>query len=147
METYNGGLICYSLGNFSFGGNHFPRDLDSAIVQQEIIRDPDGTIRMGETTIIPVKITSLDRQNNFQPTPYAEGTEEYDRTLSKLDGTFTGPDLNVNYDHLKPTNPPTTPPVDGGGSEGGSEGASQGGNEGGGDVQLPEVGVEGGSEG
>jgi poly-gamma-glutamate synthesis protein (capsule biosynthesis protein) len=147
METYNGGLICYSLGNFSFGGNHFPRDLDSAIVQQEIIRDPDGTIRMGETTIIPVKITSLDRQNNFQPTPYAEGTEEYDRTLSKLDGTFTGPDLNVNYDHLKPTNPPTTPPVDGGGSEGGSEGGSQGGNEGGGDVQLPEVGVEGGSEG
>jgi hypothetical protein len=47
-------------------------------------------------------------QNNFQPTPYEEGTKEYDRTLSKLDGSFTGPDLVVNYDHLKPTEPPAT---------------------------------------
>jgi hypothetical protein len=48
-------------------------------------------------------------QNNFQPTPYEEGSEEYNRTLSKLNGTFTGPDLTVNYDHLKPTEAPTEP--------------------------------------
>ena len=47
-------------------------------------------------------------QNNFQPIPYEEGTKEYDRTMSKLDGTFTGPDLVVNYDHLKETEPPAT---------------------------------------
>ena len=106
IEEYNGGYIFYSLGNFSFGGNHFPRDLDSALIQLEVIRDEQGKISLGELKRIPVSITSLEVQNNFQPTPYEEGTKEYDRTLSKLDGSFTGPDLNVNYDSLKPTEPP-----------------------------------------
>ncbi|MBE6921890.1 MAG: CapA family protein [Ruminococcaceae bacterium] len=111
IEEYNGGYIFYSLGNFSFGGNHFPRDLDSALVQLTVIRDEKGKISLGELTRIPVSITSMAVQNNFQPTPYEEGTKEYDRTLSKLDGSFTGPDLNVNYDHLKPTEAPTEPPA------------------------------------
>ena len=108
IEEYNGGYICYSLGNFSFGGNHYPRDLDSALVQLEVIRDESGTVSLGELTIIPVSITSLSKQNNFQPTPYEKDTPEYQRTMSKLDGTFTGPDLVVNYDNLKPTEPPAT---------------------------------------
>jgi poly-gamma-glutamate synthesis protein (capsule biosynthesis protein) len=98
IEEYNGGIIYYSLGNFSFGGNNFPRDMDSAILQQEVIREPDGTIRLGELNIVPVSISSMERQNNFQPIPYEAGTEAYDRTLSKLDGTFTGPNLLVEYD-------------------------------------------------
>lgn len=97
IEEYGDGIIYYSLGNFSFGGNHFPRDMDSAILQQEVIRDVDGTIRLGELTIIPVSISSMEKQNNFQPTPYEEGSEEYERTLTKLDGTFTGADLVVDY--------------------------------------------------
>ena len=109
MELYGDGIIFYSLGNFSFGGNHFPRDLDSALVQLEVIRDAQGNISMGMVTLIPVSISSMPVQNNFQPTPYEEGSEEFDRTISKLDGTFNGPDLNVNYDHLKPTDPPTEP--------------------------------------
>jgi len=108
MESYNGGHIFYSLGNFSFGGNHFPRDLDSALIQLTVIRDENGNISLGELTIVPVSITSMAVQNNFQPTPYEKGSTEYDRTLSKLDGSFTGPDLVVNYDHLKPTEPPAT---------------------------------------
>ena len=110
IEEYNGGVICYSLGNFSFGGNNYPRDLDSAVVQQEVIRDIDGTVSLGEMTIIPVSISSMKVQNNFQPTPYEEGSAEYDRVLSKLDGSFTGPDLVVNYE--KPTEPPTEAPTD-----------------------------------
>ena len=98
IEEYNGGIIYYSLGNFSFGGNNFPRDMDSAILQQEVIREPDGTIRLGDLNIVPVSISSMERQNNFQPIPYEAGTEAYDRTLSKLDGTFTGPNLLVEYD-------------------------------------------------
>ena len=115
IEEYNGGYICYSLGNFSFGGNHFPRDMDSALVHLTVIRDENGSISLGELTIVPLSISSIPKQNNFQPTPYEEGTTEYDRAMSKLDGTFTGPDLVVNYDHLKPTDPPadpTDPPVD-----------------------------------
>ena len=99
VEEYNGGIIYYSLGNFSFGGNNFPRDMDSAILQQEVIRELDGTIRLGELTMIPVSISSMERQNNFQPTPYETDSEAYLRTISKLDGTFTGPNLVVDYDN------------------------------------------------
>lgn len=97
IEEYNGGIIYYSLGNFCFGGNHYPQDLDSAILQQEIIRDADGTISLGELTIIPVSCSSLPVQNNFQPTPYEEGSEKYERVLSKLDGSWKGANLTVNY--------------------------------------------------
>jgi poly-gamma-glutamate synthesis protein (capsule biosynthesis protein) len=97
IEEYNDGIIYYSLGNFSFGGHHWPRDLDSAMLQQEIIRDPDGTVSLGELTIIPVSCSSLPAQNNFQPTPYEEGSDEYNRVISKLDGSFKGYDLTVNY--------------------------------------------------
>lgn len=109
IEQYKDGVILYSLGNFSFGGNHFPRDYDSAVVQQEVLRNEDGSVSLGELTIIPVSISSMEGQNNFQPTPYEEGSTEYDRVLSKLDGTFTGPDLVVNYE--KETTPATTAPA------------------------------------
>lgn len=110
IEQYEDGYIFYSLGNCSFGGNHFPRDMDSAIIQVEVLRDDSGMVHLDGMNIIPVSISSIQGQNNFQPTPYAEGTPEYDRAMSKLDGTFTGPNLVVNYDHLKETQPATEAP-------------------------------------
>ena len=112
IEEYKNGYILYSLGNFSFGGNHFPRDMDSALVQLEVIRDENGKVSLGQLIRIPISISSMAVQNNFQPIPYEEGSKEYDRVLSKLDGSFNGPDLNVNYDHLKPTEPPTEAPTE-----------------------------------
>ena len=97
IEEYGDGVIYYSMGNFCFGGNTYPKDLDSAILQQEVIRDPDGTVHLGERTIIPVSCSSIPVQNNFQPTPYEEGTKEYDRIISKLDGSWDGPDHVVDY--------------------------------------------------
>lgn len=88
IEEYQDGVIYYSLGNFCFGGNIYPKDYDSAIIQQEIIHKPDGTVALGERTIIPCNISSMEKRNNFQPTPYEEGTKEYDRVLSKLNGTY-----------------------------------------------------------
>lgn len=98
IEEYNGGIIYYSLGNFVFGGHHWPQDLDSAILQQQIIRSPEGEISLGELTIIPVSCSSLPAQNNFQPTPYEAGSDKYERVMQKLSGTYTGPDLRVDYD-------------------------------------------------
>ena len=100
IEEYNGGIIYYSLGNFSFGGNRNPKDKDSAIVQQEILRNPDGTVTLGEMTLIPCSISSVSDYNDYRPTPCEPGTEMYDRILSKLDGTFNGYDLVVDYSNL-----------------------------------------------
>lgn len=84
IEDYNGGKIFYSLGNFSFGGNIYPEDYDSALIQQEVIRSADGTVSLGETIVVPVRISSIPDRNNFQPVPYEEGSEDYVRVLKKL---------------------------------------------------------------
>ena len=96
IEEYNGGVIYYSLGNFSFGGNIYPADYDTAIIQQEIILSGDGTVTLGERTIIPCSLSSMEKRNNFQPIPYEEGSEEYLRVLSKLDGSYSGSNLPVH---------------------------------------------------
>jgi len=109
IEEYNGGIIFYSLGNFSFGGNHNPKDKDTAVLQQEILRDADGNISLGELNIIPCCISSVTTRNNFQPTPCDEDSERYQRVLSKLDGTFKA--VSTQESDPKPTTPttPTTP--------------------------------------
>ena len=35
--------------------------------------------------------------NDYCPTPYKKDSDEYKRVLSKLDGTWKGSDLNVDY--------------------------------------------------
>ena len=96
IEEYGGGVIFYSLGNFSFGGNIYPADYDTAIIQQEIILTENGEVTLGERTIVPCSISSIEKRNNYQPTPYPEGSEAYERTLSKLDGTYTGSNLPIS---------------------------------------------------
>lgn len=88
IENYNGGVIYYSLGNFSFGGNGKPDDFDTALLQQEVIRQPDGSVTLGELTRIPACVSSVDGRNNYQPTPLAQDSKAYGRVLSKLDGSF-----------------------------------------------------------
>ena len=84
IEEYNGGIIYYSLGNFSFGGNHNPSDKDTAIIQQAIIERADGTIELGSMDVIPCRLSSKESYNDFQPTPYNTSDAGYNRVLSKL---------------------------------------------------------------
>ena len=83
IEAYGDGIIFYSLGNFSFGGNGDPKDYDTAVISQEVIREPDGTVRLGATEAVPCSISS-DFPNNYQPTPAKPGSDRYDRVLDKL---------------------------------------------------------------
>ena len=95
VEQYHDGVIYYSLGNFSFGGNGDPRDYDTALLQQEVIRAADGAVTLGELTILPASVSSVSGRNNYQPTPLEIGTEGYQRVLQKLDGSWTGPNLPI----------------------------------------------------
>lgn len=99
-ETYHDGYIFYSLGNWSFGGNTAPRDRDTAIAQVTITRETDGTVALKDFSLIPCCLSSTNGVNDYRPTPYAQDSEEYKRAMSKLDGTFTGPDLTVDYSFL-----------------------------------------------
>ena len=101
-EEYGGGLILYSLGNFSFGGNSFPRDYDSVIVRLTLCRNADGDVSLEACDYIPCSISGSDENNDFRPTPYKKGSKEFERTMSKLDGSFTGADLVVDYSFLDP---------------------------------------------
>ena len=112
IEEYNGGLIFYSMGNFVFGGNSMPKDQDTAIVQLTVNRDSNGNVSLGDYTIIPcciankpvtdpnlsAKVRGVNTPyNDLRPTPYEEGSEDYLRALSKIDGSYDGPDGKADY--------------------------------------------------
>ena len=99
-ETYHNGYIFYSLGNWSFGGNTAPRDRDTAIAQVTVMQNTDGTVELQGFSLIPCCLSSMSGVNDYRPKPYEKDSEEYARAMSKLDGTFTGPDLNVDYSFL-----------------------------------------------
>lgn len=84
IETYKGKNIVYSLGNFCFGGNSSPSDMDTMIYQQTFTVDSDGVKKDNVTNIIPCSISSAayEGYNNYQPTP-AEG-DEATRILEKI---------------------------------------------------------------
>ncbi|MCM1107075.1 MAG: CapA family protein [Blautia sp.] len=68
IELYGGKVICYSLGNFCFGGNRNPAVKDTAIYQQTFtfvdgVLQPDVNAEM-----IPCSISSTTSRNDFQPT-------------------------------------------------------------------------------
>lgn len=82
IEVYKGKNIVYSLGNFCFGGNSAPSDMDTMIFQQTFTIGENGVESDNVTNIIPCSISSADGYNNYQPTP-AQG-DEADRILNKI---------------------------------------------------------------
>ena len=83
IENYKGKNIVYSLGNFCFGGNSAPSDMDTMIFQQTFTVSGGRVEEDNVTNIIPCSISSADGYNNYQPTP-AEG-EEADRIRRKIE--------------------------------------------------------------
>ena len=82
IEEYQGKNIVYSLGNFCFGGNAYPSDMNTMIFQQTFTIK-DGALQQDNVkNIIPCRISSEDGYNNYQPTP-AKG-EQGDDILKKI---------------------------------------------------------------
>ena len=97
IEEYKGKFIYYSMGNWTFGGNTNPRDKDTFILRMVLEMSADGSVTVFSREHIPCASSGVLDGNNYQPVPYEEGSEEYLRTLSKLDGSFTGQDLSIGY--------------------------------------------------
>lgn len=68
MEIYKGKNIIYSLGNFCYGGNLNPKDIDSMIYQQTFSFEDDQLVDTSYK-VIPAVMSSHENKNrnNFQP--------------------------------------------------------------------------------
>lgn len=86
IERYNGKYILYSLSNFCFGGNTGLSDPDSAIIQCEFIMDETNTNCVDYVlNVIPYSQTSTRPGNDYCPTPYEWGSDDYYRVLDRLE--------------------------------------------------------------
>lgn len=74
VETYKGKTICYSLGNFCFGGNSNPRDKDTFIYQQTFRFQKGHLLGADPGKVIPCRISSTPDWNDYRPT-LVEGEE------------------------------------------------------------------------
>ena len=95
VEEYKGKNIVYSLGNFCFGGNSSPSDMDTMIFQQTFTITNDGVQNDNVTNIIPCSISSASDYNNYQPTP-AEGDEKT-RIMEKIQERSSWIDTENTY--------------------------------------------------
>lgn len=97
IETYKGKNIVYSLGNFCFGGNSGPNDMDAMIFQQTFTLEDGQLTEDNVTNVVPVKISGSWAQgvNDYQPVPVDGDTgeaviariEEYSQSLAQQYGT------------------------------------------------------------
>lgn len=83
IDEYKGKIIAYSLGNFCFGGNTHPTEMDTFIFQQKFILDGKRNITNSEYKVIPCRVSSETTYNNYQPTPLMG--EEAKETMDKIE--------------------------------------------------------------
>lgn len=84
MRIYKGKFICYSLGNFCYGGSKNPKDKDSGIFQQTF-HFVDGQLQPDvDAQFIPCSLSTSKNHNNYRPTP-ATG-KEAQRIIQKMNG-------------------------------------------------------------
>lgn len=84
MRVYKGKFICYSLGNFCYGGNKNPDDKDSGIFRQTFTF-LDGVLQPQiDARFIPCSLSGKKTKNNYRPTPVSG--EEVDRIIQKVNG-------------------------------------------------------------
>lgn len=69
IEQYNGKTICYSLGNFCFGGNRNSSDKDTMIFKKTFNFSGGQLVDDDTYEVIPCSISSVKSRNNYQPTP------------------------------------------------------------------------------
>ena len=93
IEYYKGKTICYSLGNFCFGGNSHPTEMDTIIFQQTFHLDSKGRLTGTDLNVIPCCVSRTWEYNDYVPTVM---TGEDEKTiLEKLD--YRSELISMNY--------------------------------------------------
>ena len=82
IEEYQGKYIVYSLGNFCFGANRNPDDMDTMIFQQTFKFVGGEKQEDSQIQVIPCTVSSVSTRNDFKPTP-ATG-DEAARIIGKI---------------------------------------------------------------
>lgn len=67
LEIYNNRTICYSLGNFCFGGNKDVRAMEALVAGVTLTFSDDGTYLGQQVDLYPANISGTYPGNNFQP--------------------------------------------------------------------------------
>lgn len=83
IEKYNGHYICYSLGNFCFGGNKNPSDKDTMIFQQTFTFENGNLLDDSNIQIIPCSLSSSSSKNDYKP-KVLTGSEK-ERVMKKIE--------------------------------------------------------------
>ena len=115
VESYNGGVIFYGFGNWTFGGHTNPGNgtdpgaYDTVIGRVTVCRLGDQ-VTLEELEVIPCCIASVSDLENFvpnpgtlndyQPTPYTEGGKAWERTMSMVNGTYEGANYITDYGNV-----------------------------------------------
>lgn len=84
MEEYKGRMICYSLGNFCYGGNKNPADKDSGIFQQTFTLVDGQLVLDRDIKFIPCALSSVTHVNDYHPV-ILEGSK-FDKIIDKMNG-------------------------------------------------------------
>lgn len=92
IEKYKNKYICYSLGNFCFGGNVNPVDKDTFVFQAKFIIDSNNNTSY-EVRAIPFSISSVNYINDYCPTPLRDSSK--DRVLKRLNSYSSDPKFKI----------------------------------------------------
>jgi hypothetical protein len=95
IEQYKGKFICYSLGNFCFGGNQNPGDKDTFIFQIKY-KFTNNTLTSTGIKVIPCSISSVSNINDYCPTPLLD--DKKTQLLNKLIKLSPNIGLKLNND-------------------------------------------------
>lgn len=93
IETYKNRIICYSLGNFCFGGNKNPSDKDTFIAQV-VFKTEDSKLKSVGFRVIPASISSVSTYNDYCPT-LMTGSKK-DSFLAKLNSLSTDAGFKIS---------------------------------------------------
>lgn len=98
LEVYKGKLICYSLGNFCFGGNSNPSDKDTFIIQSKF-SFTNNNLNSYSFKLIPCSISSVSYINDYCPTPMSGNAKI--NFLNKINSLSSGLNFKISDDFYK----------------------------------------------